>query len=465
MISALQNWFSANFPLIVFLYGETFFLLGFAIVLQTRRGSRLELARYLPWLAVFGIAHGFNEWGDLFIPIQSGFLPDVVIDALKSFQIFLMAFSFLALMQFGMEVLKPWPKHAKWVRMIPTASFLVWLIFPYLFGFLWLSDIDRWHTLTEITANYFLCIPGSVLAAVGLWKYTYRQAAIVEFPQISRSLQVAGWAFLGYAVMDGLIGPPGWFFPADSINYRTLTQWILIPKPIFLSIIGLTIAITIIRAMEIFNLETDQLIDRMEQGQVIAVERERIGRDLHDGALQRIYAAGLLAQSLRGKVDGAIADGLDTLMKIINEAIGDLRKYVSDLRPAESDVDLAAALSAAVKESQQVFDGEIRFTQVHLPVLPPDQVAHITAFVREAQSNVIRHAKARSMELVASAEKNELRIYLRDDGVGMPEVREAGYGLRNMQDRTNLLGGTMQMDSRSGIGTEVILRIPLKMKI
>jgi signal transduction histidine kinase len=464
MLIELQQWFFANNPLIVFLYGETFFLLGFAILLQTRRGSRLELARHLPWLAAFGILHGLNEWGDLFIPIQANFLPPLVIDGLKSFQILLMAFSFLCLFQFGLKILKPWPEHVAWVLVLPVAAFLLWFLVFFVLGYYWLPDIDRWHAWAEITANYMLCVPGSVLAAIGLWQYVHRQVAFSKLPQISRTLRVAGFAFLGYAVVDGLIGPPGWFFPANLINYRTMTQWVLIPKPIFLSVIGFTIAFAIIRSMEIFNLETNQLIERMEQGQVIAVERERIGRDLHDGALQRMYAAGLLAQSLRGKVGGTIADGLDSLMAIINEAMGDLRHYVSDLRPVESVVDLAAALAAVVKESQQAFDGEIRFTQVNLPVLPPDRVAHIAAFTREALSNAIRHAHARSMDLVASMEKDELRIRIRDDGSGIPAARELGFGLRNMQDRTRLLGGVMRLDSRLGKGTDVLLQIPIEAK-
>ena len=53
------------------MYGLGFFILGFAIILQVQQSSRLELARSLRWLAVFGITHAFNEWGDLFICTHS----------------------------------------------------------------------------------------------------------------------------------------------------------------------------------------------------------------------------------------------------------------------------------------------------------------------------------------------------------------------------------------------------------
>ena len=64
MIS-LTEFFELNREIILFVYGLVFFILGFAIVLQTRQSSRLDLARNLRWLAAFGIAHGFYEWGDL----------------------------------------------------------------------------------------------------------------------------------------------------------------------------------------------------------------------------------------------------------------------------------------------------------------------------------------------------------------------------------------------------------------
>lgn len=105
----LHDWFVANRPIIFFIYGQAFFVMGIAIVLQSRRYSRLDLARSLPWLAAFGIMHGFNEWGDLFVPIQSAFLPDPFIHFLRAGQSILLAASFACLLQFGVELLRPLP--------------------------------------------------------------------------------------------------------------------------------------------------------------------------------------------------------------------------------------------------------------------------------------------------------------------------------------------------------------------
>ena len=62
--------FSANRPLVLFAYGQTFFILGLAIFLQYRKHSRLRLAHDLLWLAAFGLLHGMYEWGDIFMPFR-----------------------------------------------------------------------------------------------------------------------------------------------------------------------------------------------------------------------------------------------------------------------------------------------------------------------------------------------------------------------------------------------------------
>lgn len=131
MTDALRGWFAANRPLIFFVYGQVFFVMGLAIALQSRRYSRLDLARDLRWLAGFGIAHGLHEWGDLFIPIQAAFLPPAFVHTLRSAQNILLAVSYLCLLQFGVELLRPRPQGPGWARLAPAALFFVWLAGPF----------------------------------------------------------------------------------------------------------------------------------------------------------------------------------------------------------------------------------------------------------------------------------------------------------------------------------------------
>src|SRR5678816_516270 len=119
MIS-LQEFFNLNRQLILFVYGLGFFILGFAIILQVQQSSRLELARSLRWLAAFGITHAFNEWGDLFIPIQAQYLDVTVVRLLLVFQSILLAISFACLFEFGISVLRPFNQKG-WLAGVPAA--------------------------------------------------------------------------------------------------------------------------------------------------------------------------------------------------------------------------------------------------------------------------------------------------------------------------------------------------------
>ena len=92
--------------------------MGLAIVLQSRRASRLELARSLGWLAAFGIIHGLNEWADLFIPIQAAYTSETLIRLLYILQLVLLSFSFAFLFQFGVSLLNTLGK-ARWLRSAP----------------------------------------------------------------------------------------------------------------------------------------------------------------------------------------------------------------------------------------------------------------------------------------------------------------------------------------------------------
>lgn len=127
MITLLREWFSVNRPLVFFVYGQVFFVLGLAIALQSRRYSRLNLARSLPWLTGFGFLHGLNEWGDLFIPIQSQFLGDPILAFLNTVQHYMLAASFALLFQVGIKLLRPLPEEWRRLWLLSqTLTYRLW---------------------------------------------------------------------------------------------------------------------------------------------------------------------------------------------------------------------------------------------------------------------------------------------------------------------------------------------------
>jgi len=103
--------------------------------------------------------------------------------------------------------------------------------------------------------------------------------------------------------------------------------------------------------------------------------------------------------------------------------------------------------------------------EVELPEsesLSPIRSDHVLAIVQEALSNVIRHSRASEVRISARKSDGELKVTIKDNGVGLPAEIQAGYGLRNMRDRARLLGGKIDIRNNNGRGTLVELSIPWK---
>jgi signal transduction histidine kinase len=464
MAMNLANWFVENRTLVLFVYGLVFFILGISISLQSRHYSRLNLAKSLPWLAAFGILHGLYEWGDIFIPIQLGHLGSPFISILDFIHHIDLALSFLALFQFGIELMRPFPPKWKWLRAVPTAVLLIWAIGPFGLGFIFSTDINNWHGFANAMTRYMLCIPGCIISAIGLFRQVRQQIDPMKLPHIGRTLKVAAGAILAYGVFAGVIVPKALIFPASVINVDTFTKIFIAPPPVFRSIAGFVLLIAMISALEVFNIETDHLIRMMEERQVISNEREHIARDLHDGALQQVYAAGLLAQSLKNHLKGEKKEEVNQLILTINQAIERLRSFLPQTQAEIASVDLAAALFPVIEEARRNISIDTLWDSLELPSLSPDQTRHLTAFVSEALSNVIRHAKSDKVEVRLFLLETHLMLQVRDFGKGISPSADPGFGLRSMRDRARLLGATLKFDTEQGKGTTVTLDLPMENK-
>ncbi len=462
-VDALRQWFEINRPVVLFVCGQVFFVMGMAILLQTRRYSRLALARSMPWLAAFGILHGFYQWGSLFIPLHRAHAAASLIAVLEALQLLLLAASFAALFQFGVQLMTPLPERWRWLRSLPLFLLIAWLAVPFYLGLALGHDVTKWHDTAETLARYLMGVPGAFAAAWGLRRQAKLRLLPLEFPSIYNLLRVAGVALLSYVVLGGLVVPPADFFPANMVNVQTFQRYFVVPVEAFQALAGLVLATAVILGLEVFEFETERLIERMEQAQVVAIERERIARDLHDGAIQRVYAAGLVAQSLRRKASAPeMAEGLDRLMEGINSAIAELRRFLSELHEQES-LNLIPALESLVDEARRISGTEIYLEADDVPPMSPEATAHVISFAREALSNAIRHARSPLIEIrvIHDPEHQEIHLEVEDHGTGLPDEPDVGYGLRNMQDRARLLGGTLQLESERGKGTRAILIVPV----
>lgn len=464
MIS-LAEFFDLNREVIFFVYGLVFFLLGFAIILQTRRSSRLDLARSLRWLAAFGITHGLYEWGDLFIPIQAEYLSAPTMRILFLIHKILLAVSFACLLEFGIAV-HPSSKKMRGFHRFTVGVFVFWAIlafavFPGAF-----DDIE-WRRQSNALARYLIGFPGSLLAAYSLRAHTYQRIKPLNVPIIVQMFQIAGISLAVYAVVGGIFVPPVDFFPGSVLNVNTFEMWVGVPPLVFRSLVGAVIAFTIIRALEIFDLETERRIEQLEQQQIIDAEHEHLARDLHDGAIQKVYTAGLLVESAE-----RIADPESELGKRLRRAVGVLSDSILDLRRNLAELHEHTKVTASRPLAELLheiahnpnYNAMLKVSvQADLPgekTMSERRTGHLLAIVNEAMSNAVRHAKAQMVGIQAEDRGEALYVQIQDNGIGLASGFEDGYGLRNMRDRARLLNGTIEFKNEHGL--LVTVEVPWK---
>jgi signal transduction histidine kinase len=197
------------------------------------------------------------------------------------------------------------------------------------------------------------------------------------------------------------------------------------------------------------------------QSLAVVEDRERIARDLHDRVIQRLFATGMALQATtRLAGDQELAARVQETVDDIDETIREIRNTIFALT-APSRRGLRLDILGVADEARA---GLGFIPQVHLegPVetMVPDDVAeHLLTVLREALTNVARHARASRVDVVVTAGA-DLAVRVVDDGRGFTP-REGGRGLRNMEERARALGGKLRVNPDRNGGTVLEWRVPL----
>lgn len=196
-------------------------------------------------------------------------------------------------------------------------------------------------------------------------------------------------------------------------------------------------------------------------------ERRHISRDIHDDLGASLTALQLDMNWLRQRLSGnaEICDKLDSMLDIGQTAMSAVRRILDDLRPGVLDhLGLWAALESLLQDFQKRTALACHFDcseEIERSRLGRDAEIALYRIVQEVLTNVSRHARARSVRLSARAEHRDLVLEVDDDGQGMHvPARPTSFGLLGMRERTLGLGGSLDIVSRPGAGTRVVLRLP-----
>ncbi|MET8136796.1 MULTISPECIES: GAF domain-containing protein [unclassified Streptomyces] len=196
-------------------------------------------------------------------------------------------------------------------------------------------------------------------------------------------------------------------------------------------------------------------------------DRDRIARDLHDLAIQRLFAGGLSLQSVLNRLSDRpevaervqrVVDDLDDTIKVVRSTIYALRE--SDRSGATG---LRARLVTEVGRAAETlgFTPSLRMSGLLDTDVSDEQREHVVAVLREALSNAARHAHATAVEVTAEATATTLRLRVADDGRGIGSDVSRRSGLGNISTRADHLGGTCALTPNEPSGTVLEWTVPL----
>lgn len=465
-MQSFHEFVELNMTPLVFAYGLAYFCAGLAIILQQRRLSNFRLAHYLWMVGMFGLIHGVADWGNVFIPLQSSYLSDYWIRVLREVQEFGWAISFAFLLQFGVSIIAP---KLPWIHRVRT--FVRWYI-PFwsasvIFVGLFLLPPD----MDESWIRLLLGFPGSLLTAAA---FLSESSALTSVKSVAAktNLTITAAAFGVYAFLSGLIAHESRLPALSWLNYENVHTFTSFPVQFWRMLIGIVIAFFVIRTLLLFDLEMRNRLEVAEREQALFMDRQRIARDLHDGVVQTIYAAGLQLEVASQSVRKDVGEASVTIRHVVNQlndVIADIRKYIFKLGPARTgEADFDQYMMNIVDDLTAGSDLKARLRMEGDRVeLTPGQRQNIAFVTRECLSNVAQHAKATQVELRMMFNPDSLFFVVEDDGIGIETSASTSKnldghrGLKSIAERTKAMNGELVISQRSEQGGTMIgIRIP-----
>lgn len=216
---------------------------------------------------------------------------------------------------------------------------------------------------------------------------------------------------------------------------------------------------------ELVNFHREEIIQSRES------EGRRIARELHDGPAQSLASA-IIRLDLLEQLDPERPDGLkkelDGIKDICRESLGDIRQIMFDLRPVVHNQGLAYTLTAFFEDYQAKYNFHIDFNMPS-KIKKYDSAVEIAVLrlVQEAAANVRKHAGVSKALVTMDDNAGVLTLTIKDEGSGfnvngISGASKESYGILGMKERVQLLGGEIEITSSRGVGTKVIIKVPVE---
>lgn len=193
-----------------------------------------------------------------------------------------------------------------------------------------------------------------------------------------------------------------------------------------------------------------------------AEERQRLAREMHDGVAQDIASLGYLVDALvAAPASAAQAAQLRVLRERVTAVVAEVRQAVLTLRGSVGrSPSLGAALATVARHLAEASGVAVQVTtDEHATRLQPEVEAELFRIGQEAMNNAVKHAHARSVEVLCQVHAPDARIVIADDGVGMQQPRPDSHGLAIMRERAALVGADLTIEEGEDCGVRVAVSV------
>ncbi len=267
-----------NIIIVFFLYGLAFYSMGLALMLASRRASKFRLADAIQPLAGFALLHSANEWLQMLEKILqlAGSTPMPLV--FHILRVSLLVASFVMLVIFGVMLSTPADVTLRQVWGSISVLFGFWVLNVLIVTVVYQLSLSDVLVVSDILARYILAIPGSLFSAWALLKQR-RTFRLHQLPQFGRDLAICAFALIGYGVVGQFFVEKTFLFPSNVINSALLFSWVGIPVQLLRGGFVTIIAIFMVRALNIFEIEQQHKLHEAQQAKIdaqrAAIDSER----------------------------------------------------------------------------------------------------------------------------------------------------------------------------------------------
>jgi signal transduction histidine kinase len=504
----MEKWFQNNMDVVYLFYGLCFISMGILILASPKKKSGFKLAGIIWLLAVFALIHGFGEWLDMFSFINS----DNKLLGIISLIALIISYCFL--FEFARRILL----ISDNIFINALSSNFRWWLMPIAFSFIFfilIDTSDKFLSMAQILIRYLLGFPSYILTSAGFYLYYRQEKDALKHLKVDKYFLIAYNSFWIYGILAGVLVPKGEFFPSNLLNSDNFHSMIGIPVQIFRIAVGMSITVTIVGSIRLFNKEMeDKLILYNEQLEGIVVDRTQrlinindklkeeiqihketenklhmltskilsikederaiISREIHDELGQiitgmKIDISLLTEDMLALKCDDIFTEKLISLSFTTDRILKQVQNIAMFLRPVEIDnLGVISAIKTYIDDfpKRNGISCSLRYLlYCNEEELKFDDETEISIFriVQEALTNIIRHSSADEACVIVEYVNGYLRFLIIDNGKGISDFeisKNSSLGILGMKERAMMIGGEINIISAKNNGTMVTLSIP-----